>query len=183
MKGSPEWVVVVSDGRLAMVRRRTERGVEVAFPLGGRYQVLPSESVKPFNPKDYPVQISASRRRKMKQCGETPQDEIEKVCNQCFTLKPVTAFAANQTRKDGSTIRRPTCLDCRSGIDGVRNHETRRDGSRPVRPDCGAFWQCPICEKHGIVDVTVKLALGSRTLNRRCKGLHLRQLQYRPGEV
>lgn len=153
-----DWVVV-EDGRLAMVLQRTERGIRVKFPLGGREQVLPRDEVRPFNPQEYPVQLSAQRRKKMKAMGITPRDEIEKVCNQCFTLKPIAEFDQNQTRKDGSSIHRPTCSDCRSGIDGVRNHKTRSDGSIPVRPPCGTFWQCPICEKQGIVDVTVKLTL------------------------
>lgn len=159
MSSVPEWVVLRADGRLAIVRKRTGRGIEVEFPLGGRTQVLPQGMVNPFDPEDYPIQLSAARRKKMKAAGETPRDQIEKVCNQCLTLKPIRFFAANQSRKDGSTIYRPTCMDCRSGIDGVSNHNTRRDGSTPEEPKTGEFWQCPICEKQGIVGVTVKLVL------------------------
>ena len=155
----PEWVVILADGRLAMVQRRTGRGVEVKLPLGGRVQMLPTDAVRPFNPHDYPVQMSAARRKLMKELGHVPKDQIEKVCNQCFTLKPIQHFAANQTRKDGSTISRPTCTDCRKGVDGVRNHATRLDGSVPFEPPVGTFWCCPICEKDGIVGVTVKLVL------------------------
>jgi len=154
-----EWIVIVADGRLAIVTERTARGVKVKFPLGGRELVLPAENVKPFDPKDYPIQISAPKRKKMRESGNTPIDEIEKVCNQCFVLKSVDHFDANQTRKDGSTIYRPTCIECRRGVDGVRNHATRADGSRAIKPKTGEFWQCPICEKHGVVDVTVKLVL------------------------
>ena len=92
----------------------------------------------------------------MKALGQVPQDEIDKVCNQCFTIRPVADFAPNQSRKDGSTIYRPACLDCRKGIDGVHNHATREDGSIPVELPTGSFWRCPICEKEGIVGVTVK---------------------------
>ena len=159
MTQPPEWVVIVADGRLAMVRKRTDRGVEVEFPLGGRNLVLPTSAVETFNPAEYPVQMSSAKRKKIKETGGKPKDEVEKVCNQCFTLKPVAHFDANQTRKDGSTIYRPTCIDCRAGVDGVKNHATRQDGSKPVKPPTGAFWQCPICEKQGIVEVTVKLVL------------------------
>ncbi|MCY4316968.1 MAG: endonuclease domain-containing protein [Roseovarius sp.] len=159
MKNSPEWVVIKADGRLAMVQKRTNRGIEVKLPLGGRHLILPVEAVKPFNPADYPIQISAVARRKIKAHGGRPIDEVEKVCNQCFTLKPISEFAANQARKDGSAIHRPTCIDCRAGIDGVKNHETRENGTKPIKPKLGAFWQCPICEKQGIVGVTVKLVL------------------------
>lgn len=159
MSKAPEWVVVLTDGRLAMVQKRTKRGVEVKFPLGGRNQMLPEAVTKPFDPRDYPVQISASRRRQIRADREIPRDEIEKVCNQCFTLKPINDFPRNQTRSDGSAIHRPTCSDCRIGVDGVRNHATRKDGSIPDEPEIGVFWKCPICEKEGIVGVTVKLVL------------------------
>ncbi|MDE0308374.1 MAG: endonuclease domain-containing protein [Acidiferrobacterales bacterium] len=154
-----EWVEIIADGRLAIVQQRTSRGVRVKLPLGGRELVLPIHTTRPFKPENYPVQLSAAKRKKMKQNGETPRDEIEKVCNQCFTIKSVECFAANQTRKDGSTIYRPTCMDCRQGVDGVSNHATRRDGTIPEEPKLGTFWKCPICEKEGIVGVTVKLVL------------------------
>lgn len=159
MNNIPEWVVIIEDGRLAMVQRRTDRGVEVKFPLGGRSQILPKNATRPFIPTDYPIQISAAKRKMIKASGGIPRDEIERVCNQCFTLKPISAFAANQTRKDGSPIYRPTCINCRKGVDGVKNHATRKDGSKPIKPSDGDFWQCPICEKQGIVGVTVKLVL------------------------
>ena len=154
-----EWIVIVADGRLAKVQKRTARGVEVKPPLGGRVLNLPRESTRPFDPLEYPVQISGQQRKKMKAEGRTPKDEIEKVCNQCFTIKPVKDFAANQTRKDGSPIYRPTCSNCRKGVDGVRNHATRHDGSTPDEPEIGTFWRCPICEKDGIAGVTVKVVL------------------------
>ena len=158
MTQAPDWVVL-DDGRLAIVQKRTARGIEVKFPLGGRTQVLPQSATRPFNPKDHPVQIHHTQRKKIKEAGGTPRDEIEKVCNQCFTLKPIEEFAVNQTRKGGSSIRRPTCIECRKGVDGVKNHAVRSDGTIPIRPPTGAFWQCPICEKDGIVDVTVKIVL------------------------
>ena len=158
----PEWVVIEEDGRLAIVEGRTARGVQLQLPLGGRSLVLPANATRPFDPGEYPVQISSVRRKGMKAAGQTPRE----VCNQCFTLKPVAEFEPNlhtqgrfNTRKDGSTIYRPTCRVCRVGVDGVRNHATRSDGSVPEKPPVGAFWCCPIGEKQGIVGVTVKLVL------------------------
>ncbi len=159
MTSATEWVVLIADGRLAIVEKRTDRGVQVRFPLGGRSQVLPLNATRSFDPKEYPRQISGHKRKQIKERGETPVDEIEKVCNQCFTLKHVDQFDPNQHRKDGSIIYRPTCTDCRTGIGGVKNHATRADGSVPTRPKVGAFWTCPICEKSGIVEVTVKVVL------------------------
>ncbi|MBC6442422.1 MAG: hypothetical protein GDA53_04720 [Rhodobacteraceae bacterium] len=159
MTTKTNWVVLCDDGRLAIITKTTKRGIGIRFPLGGRELVLPKDKVRSFDPINYPVQISAAKRKKIKSAGRTPKDEVERVCNQCLTLKPVDCFAANQTRKDGSTIYRPTCTNCRSGIDGVKNHETRADGSKPEKPEIGDFWKCPICEKCGIVGVTVKIVL------------------------
>ena len=158
MSRKTKWVVL-RDGRLAIITKETPRGFEIRFPLGGRAQILPKEQVQRFKPEDYPIQISAAQRKKIKRDGKIPKDEVERVCNQCLTLKSVNCFAANQTRKDGSTIYRPTCIDCRFGVDGVKNHEIRSDGARPIKPETGEFWKCPICEKSGIVGVTVKLVL------------------------
>ncbi len=74
-------------------------------------------------------------------------------------MKPIDAFASNQTRKDGSSIYRPTCKNCRTGIDGVVNQAIRSDGAKPEEPLTGAFWKCPICCKEHIVGVTVKVVL------------------------
>lgn len=159
-KKAPQWVVIKKSGKLAMVKGRSRRGVELVMPLGGRNPMLSEDDVRPLDPTDYPRQISSARRKKIKDAGETPKDEVEKICNLCFTLKPAVAFDENQTRSDGSTIRRPTCTECRGeGVDGVKNNALRADGTKPVKPALGAFWECPICKKPGIVDVTAKLVL------------------------
>ncbi len=159
MNQPPEWVKIAADGRLAMVQERTELGVLVQPPFGGRPLQLPVEDVVPFDPTEYPRQLSAAERTRIKASGGTPRDEVEKVCNQCLTVKPIADFAPNQARSDGSKIHRPTCIECRAGIDGVINQSTRKDGSVPEEPPLGAFWKCPICEKDYIVGVTVKLVL------------------------
>jgi len=161
MSGSdvPEWVVIIKDRRLAIVKERTKRGVEVEFPLGGGRSKFPVEDVEPFDPQEHPIQISFKQRKKIRAAGKVPRDEVEKVCNKCFRLLNVKSFEINQTRKDGSSIRRPTCMDCRKGIEGVKNHDTRYDKSQPAKPPVGEFWKCAICEKSGIVGVTVKLVL------------------------
>ena len=155
----PEWVVVKATGKLAIVVRRVERGLEVSYPHTGQTAKFANDKVQNFDPKDYPVQVDHRERKKMRAAGIVPKDEVEKVCNQCLTLKPATAFPINQTRADGSKIRRPTCEDCREGVDGVRKYDYRADGVLVEKPPMGAYWQCSICEKAGIVGVTVKLVL------------------------
>ncbi|MCY4261007.1 MAG: hypothetical protein OXC91_12200 [Rhodobacteraceae bacterium] len=105
MTGTPEWVVL-EDGRLAIVQKRTGRGVEVRHPLGGRTQFLPPGKTRPFSPSDCPIRISATKRKAIKAAGQTPRDELEKVCNRCLTPKPIDAFDANRTRRDGSSTDR-----------------------------------------------------------------------------
>lgn len=163
---APEWGVLRTgdnrDGRLVIVERRAGRGACVKYPQGHEpaFKVR-ADQLAPFVPEEYPVQISGPARRRLMAEGKTPIDEVEKVCNTCFTLKPIDQFAKNQTRKDGSSIRRPACVSCRSGLDGVnkREHEVNKQGGRAVMPPVGSFWECPICRQRGIVMVTVKLVL------------------------
>ena len=155
-----EWVVVKDTGRLALVLERAEKGVKVVYPRAMNDPYLyANEKVRPFNPHDYPIQISSQRRKALKASGTLPMDEVEKVCNKCLTIKPVHDFAANQSRKDGSQIYRPTCIQCRMGIEGVAKNGRRADGMNVSAPLTGSYWRCPICEKDGIVGVTVKLVL------------------------
>lgn len=152
MQREYEWVVL-PDRRLAWVLERNPRGLKVKVPNSPEtdHFLVQVDHVEAFNPADYPVQMSHQKRTKLKQSGIQPKDEIERVCNKCFTLKPVSEFATNQTRKDGSSITRPTCKTCRVGITGVnkKNHSE-------LLPAAGEWWVCPICRKPGIVSVTVK---------------------------
>ena len=154
-----EWVRIKSTNALAIVIQGVDRGVKVRYPTSGQIAVFKRDLVLPFDPKEYPRQISSRERKKIKDAGKIPMDEIEMVCNKCFVVNPVENFAPNQTRKDGSIIRRPTCMNCREGIDGVQNHNERQDGSIPDEIPTGDWWQCPICEKSGIVNVTMKIVL------------------------
>ncbi len=80
-----------------------------------------------------------------------------KICNICHCLKSVEAFAANQTGKNNRVVRRPTCIKCRTDID-KREPKTQQAKQKELeRPQTGEIFQCPICRKRSIADVTAKL--------------------------
>ncbi len=154
-----EWVVVKETGQVAIVHVRKKNGVEIEFPQSQERANYSKDKVDPFDPREYPVQMSPQARNKLRDNGIVPKSDEKKVCNKCFKLKQIEDFAINQTRKDGSQIRRPTCTACRSGIDGVRNLRTNKQGVLIEPPEIGTWWKCPICEKRGIVGVTVKIVI------------------------
>ena len=84
----------------------------------------------------------------------------KKICNKCFVLKPMSDFEVNQTDAKGNKTTRPSCRACRLDIDKrlLSNSEinTFRKNHRPLDGD---LFKCPICEKRGIVGVTVKIVL------------------------
>ncbi|MCQ3815271.1 MAG: endonuclease domain-containing protein [Acidimicrobiaceae bacterium] len=154
-----EWVVITDTRQLAVVTTRSLKGVKVRFPKTGDEGVYPNEKVAAFDPTEYPAQISATEREKKVKAGLNHKPDSEKPCNKCLTLKPVSEFAANQTRKDGSTIYRPSCHDCRSGVDGVKMRAERKDGTKPDKPQIGDLWKCPVCLQIGIAGTTAKVVL------------------------
>lgn len=80
----------------------------------------------------------------------------EKICNICHCLLPVDEFSQNQTNKHG-TIRRPSCRDCRTDIDKRPPKSQQAKAFEKLRPEKGADFQCPICEKRSIVGITAKI--------------------------
>lgn len=77
----------------------------------------------------------------------------QKICNICYILKPVAEFSPNQTDKKGQVIRRPSCNDCRKGIDSKPIKKRVRESweEEHGKPEPGDLFTCPICEKISIV--------------------------------
>lgn len=91
---------------------------------------------------------------------KTGKGYSKKICNVCFVLKPNSAFEVNQTDAKGNKIRRPSCRDCRRGIDKRRlSKKVIKQYKERHKPKDGSVWICPICLKRGIVGVTVKIVL------------------------
>ncbi|MGB0356619.1 MAG: Hpy99I family type II restriction endonuclease [Cytophagales bacterium] len=83
-----------------------------------------------------------------------------KICNKCFVLQPISAFDVNQTDAKGRKTTRPSCKVCRLDIDKrlLKSAEIATFKQK-YKPKEGSLFRCPICEKRGIVNVTVKIVL------------------------
>ncbi len=81
-----------------------------------------------------------------------------KVCNVCHILKKdYEDFEINQTDAQGRKTTRPSCRDCRVGIDGVKLLSSEKKRMNLVKPQ--KFFVCPICEKGSIPDVTANVVI------------------------
>jgi hypothetical protein len=85
-----------------------------------------------------------------------PKEFPTKICNVCHILKPIEEFDINQNAVAGKT-RRPTCKDCRKGIDGVALKTSEKKRMEAIKPE--VFFVCPICKKASIPGVTANLVI------------------------
>jgi len=81
----------------------------------------------------------------------------KKICNICHILKPIKDFAVNQTDAKGIKTRRPSCIECRNDIDGVKLTKEEKKRMNKLKPEKGSVFECPICEKRTIVGITSNL--------------------------
>lgn len=82
----------------------------------------------------------------------------EKICNVCHRILPVSNFDLNQNGKGDRPVRRPSCKDCRRGIDGIPISSADRKIWNRSKPK-GVDFECPICSKVTIAGVTAKVVL------------------------
>lgn len=83
-----------------------------------------------------------------------------KICLNCGILKLVEDFSINQTRSDGTKVRRPRCEECFASDSGKSmNSRVRREYLAQHGPNKGDLWQCPICKKFSIAYVNVKIVV------------------------
>lgn len=81
-----------------------------------------------------------------------------KVCNVCHILKEdFVDFEINQTDAQGRKTTRPSCRNCRTGIDGVKLLGVEKKRMMKIKPN--KFFVCPICEKGSIPDITANLVI------------------------
>ncbi len=81
-----------------------------------------------------------------------------KVCNRCHRLLETSKFQINQTGKDNRIVRRPSCIYCRKGIDGVNISTKEKSKWAGIKPHL-EIWECPICKKRTIPGLTSKVVL------------------------
>lgn len=89
---------------------------------------------------------------------KTGDDFPKKVCNVCHRLLDTTEFDKNQNAKNNRTVRRPSCKECRKGIDGKGIPSAERKKWTLNKPEYEPF-QCPICLKITIPGLTSKIVL------------------------
>lgn len=82
----------------------------------------------------------------------------KKVCNRCNRLLPTEMFQKNQNGKNNRTVRRPSCIDCREGIDGKSVSSKAKKQWERTKPNM-VIWECPICKKRTIPGLTSKVVL------------------------
>lgn len=81
-----------------------------------------------------------------------------KVCNVCHILKEdYVDFEINQTDAQGRKTTRPSCRNCRLGIDGVKLLSTEKKKMLKIKPN--KFFVCPICEKGSIPYITANFVI------------------------
>lgn len=88
--------------------------------------------------------------------SKTGKPHKHKICNICHILKEdFVDFEINQTDSKGRKTTRPSCRDCRKGIDGVGLKGKEKKKLEEIKPV--HFFICPICEKGSIPGVTANL--------------------------
>lgn len=86
------------------------------------------------------------------ECGGACNCYEYKICDRCYILKKRTIdFDWNQNDKWGRATYRPSCKDCRRGIDGVKMPASEKKRASATKPQ--GIWECPICEKNQIVEM------------------------------
>ena len=81
------------------------------------------------------------------------------ICNRCFVLKAESEFYLNQTDAQGNRTRRPSCMDCRKGLEGKRPTSEAKRQMQEKKPQTGSLFQCPACQKVGIAGINMKVTL------------------------
>lgn len=90
--------------------------------------------------------------------AEKTGDEYKyKICNVCHIRKPVEEFQKNQRNSKGEVRRRPSCKICRKRIDGEKIKAVEKKRMKAERLPSKTIFECPICSKRTIIDVTAKI--------------------------
>ncbi len=124
---------------------------EVFFVIRGKSLVISTSDFEVFDPT------------------QTGDLFARKVCNVCHRLLPTMEFSRNQNAVNNRIIRRPSCNDCRKVIDGVGVPPVERRRWELCRPKYEPF-QCPICQKITIPELTSKVVLDHDHRNGRVRG-------------
>ena len=136
-----------------LVRRGNPRST--VFVIGKRSNYLVNNTdIEPFDPN-----------------SSGPRTD-PKICLSCHRLKPLSEYPRNQNNRAGP-ITRPRCQQCYAAESGPSLSErAKREFRQAVSaPDKGDCWQCPICEKVSIADVTASIVVDHDQERRRPRGI------------
>ena len=92
-----------------------------------------------------------------------------KICNICHKLLDTTEFAKNQNGKNNRSVRRPSCQECRKGLEGSDMPSSEKTKWSKLRPYKVPF-ECPICGKRTIAGVTSTIVLDHNHKNGTFRG-------------
>lgn len=83
-----------------------------------------------------------------------------KICNICHILKNQSLeFEYNQNDKQGRPTTRPSCRECRVNINGKSMPKSEKDRMNAIKPKDYELFECPICHKVTIPDVTANIVI------------------------
>lgn len=100
---------------------------------------------------------------------KTGDSFTHKICNICHRYLPIQEFSLNQNGKNNRPIRRPACNKCRKIIDGISISMKDKKEWQKKKPHL-IIWECPICHKRTIPDVTSKVVLDHDHATGRVRG-------------
>jgi len=103
------------------------------------------------------IEISISEY-KIIDVDTTGDDFNTKICNVCSKLKSTIEFARNQNAKHNRIVRRPSCKECRTVMEGHHISESKRTEWYKRKPHKEPF-ECPVCLKRSIAGVTCRVVL------------------------
>jgi RNase P subunit RPR2 len=143
--------VSVRRNEIGIVEKESKNSSVIFFVTNGKSLILLNSDFKVFDPT------------------KTGDDFPEKVCNVCHRLLPTMEFSRNQNGINNRIIRRPSCDDCRKIIDGVNIPSAEKRKWAETKPEYEPF-QCPICQKITIPNLTSKVVLDHDHSNGRVRG-------------
>ena len=132
--------MVIKENEVGIVYSKNEQTVDVHFVGCDNSITIPLDMIRFFDPL------------------QTGDNYDYKVCNRCNRLLPVDNFPKNQNGKNNRTVRRPSCRECRTMIDGVGVSVTQKRQWESSKPNM-EIWKCPICGKKTIPGLTSKVVL------------------------
>ncbi len=128
----------VKKNEIGIVEKMLEKTAVVSFARDGVKLEIDHSIIKNFDPE------------------KTGDQYDKKVCNVCCRILKVSLFQKNQNGKNNRTVRRPSCNECRTIINGKSMTSKEKKQMNEIKPNM-EIWTCPICQKTTIPGLTSKV--------------------------